>query len=147
MKMNFTLATRVPFDARQHRSTGGNPSQASAKAATCPAGSPGARAGCPRGRPGVRGRAGSIRLLVLTAFLALATSGCSTTDPDSVDRDFGNSVRRMVEAQKYYPDWTGAQPTGMDGAKAQEVLAAYRRDVPKPKRVEQPINVTIGGSR
>ena len=78
-------------------------------------------------------------------LIALAGVGCSTTDPDTIDRDFGNSVRRMVEAQKYIPPSASTQPMTMDGPKAQEVLAAYRRDVAKPKRAEQPIQVVVGG--
>jgi hypothetical protein len=81
------------------------------------------------------------------ATLALLVSGCSTTDPATIDQDFGNSVRRMVEAQKYYPSATWQQPTGMDGAKAQEVWAAYRDDVAQRKKVEQPVQVVIGGAR
>jgi hypothetical protein len=75
------------------------------------------------------------------------TLGCSTTDPDTIDRDFGNSVRRMVEAQKVYPGYTQPQTAGMDGPRAQNVLEAYRADVAKPQKVEQPVQVIIGGGK
>jgi hypothetical protein len=74
-------------------------------------------------------------------------AGCSTTDPDTIDRDFGSSVRRMVEAQKVAPMTASTEPVPMDGPKAQEVLAAYRADVASPKKTEQPIQVVVSGGK
>ena len=80
-------------------------------------------------------------------WLALILQGCSTTDPDTIDRDFGGSVRRMVEAQKVYPEYGPRQAATMDGAKAQKVLEAYREDIAKPQKTEQPLQVIIGGGK
>lgn len=95
--------------------------------------------------PGERG--GGIakgRVAIALVLAAGAVAGCATQDPDTMERDFGNSVRRMVEAQKYVPPSAPAGPVTMDGVRAEEVLKVYRADVAKPKDVKQPVNISIG---
>lgn len=81
--------------------------------------------------------------VLLCALAAGALAGCSTTDPDTIDRDFGSSVRRMVEVQKYTP-YSQTRPAPMDGLKAEEVYEAYRKDVARPREVKQPVQINIG---
>lgn len=75
------------------------------------------------------------RKMVAGLALAALLGGCAT--PSSED-DFGNSVRRMVEAQKYEPAPPPAStaPT-LDGQKAEAALGQYRKDVGDPNRIRQ----------
>jgi len=82
----------------------------------------------------------------------LLTTGCAITqEPARVDEDFGNSVRNMVDAQIYNP--AAAQnppvnpPLALDGQKGQNALEAYRKDVAKPKKVEEQIQINVGTGR
>jgi len=85
------------------------------------------------------------------AVLALLlTAGCAITqEPARVDEDFGNSVRNMVDAQIY--NHAAAQnppvdpPLALDGQKGQNALEAYRKDVAKPKKVEEQIQINVAG--
>ncbi|MEA3411731.1 MAG: hypothetical protein U9R74_09350 [Pseudomonadota bacterium] len=85
------------------------------------------------------------------ALLALLlTAGCSTTqEPTRVDDDFGNSVRNMIDAQIY--NHAAAQnppvdpPLALDGQKGENVLEAYRKDVAKPKKIEERIQINVSG--
>ena len=69
-----------------------------------------------------------------TVLLGLAfstlLSGCAT--PTSED-DFGNSVRRMIEAQKYIPpEQQGHDLPTLDGGKAETAINQYRSDTKSP---------------
>ncbi len=94
-----------------------------------------------------KGTRSGIRSYLGLALIAVALTACSTRDPDTIDKDFGNSVRRMMEAQKYDPPTPRGDPMPMDGYKAQEVLAAYRKDVAKPKEVQKPVQIIVGSGK
>jgi hypothetical protein len=69
--------------------------------------------------------------LVIAAFLG----GCAS--PTSED-DFGNSVRRMIEAQKYIPpEQAERRLPVLDGQKAEASIEQYRKDVGNPDRINQ----------
>jgi starvation-inducible outer membrane lipoprotein len=68
-------------------------------------------------------------LLAATVLLA----GCEST-PTALERNFGSSVRNMIELQTAPP---GYQGFGMDGRKGEAVLENYRKDVAETKKVEQ----------
>jgi hypothetical protein len=72
-------------------------------------------------------------------MLMLALSGlllgCEST-PTAVERNFGASVRNMIEQQTAQPGYQGA---GMDGQKSQALWRSYRGDVADPKQVDQRI--------
>lgn len=82
--------------------------------------------------------------LVGAALLVLA--GCA--EPTALEKDFGNSVRAMVAAQKYTPP-TAVQPapvpTGIDGKKAEQVLRVYREDISQPQEIKNEIQINVGG--
>lgn len=68
--------------------------------------------------------------VIVAAFLG----GCAS--PTSED-DFGNSVRRMIEAQKYIPP--GQRESSLpvlDGSKAETTVGQYRKDVGNPERIQ-----------
>jgi hypothetical protein len=75
----------------------------------------------------------------LTVALILASSslfsGCEST-PTALERNFGSSVRNMIELQTAQP---GYQGDGMSGQKSEAVWRAYRGEVADPKKVEQSI--------
>ena len=74
--------------------------------------------------------------------LALFLGGCAT--PTSED-DFGNSVRRMIEAQKHVPEEQPPQLPSLDGARAEASVTQYRKEVGAPERIET--NVGFGSSQ
>lgn len=59
--------------------------------------------------------------------------GCATP---SSEEDFGNSVRQMINAQKYTPPQPQEQrlPT-LDGQKGEAAIKQYRTDVANPERI------------
>lgn len=72
-------------------------------------------------------------VLIGLVFAALL-SGCAT--PTSED-DFGNSVRQMIEAQKYIPPGQeGHQVPTLDGEKAEASIKQYRGDGGSQERME-----------
>ncbi len=75
------------------------------------------------------------KLLLCSAAVMTAT-GCRS-DPVWVEKDYGNSVRSMVEAQIYDPQ-AAANPAaaagGLDGAKGDKAIEAYRDPQVKPPR-------------
>lgn len=60
-------------------------------------------------------------------------SGCATP---SSEEDFGNSVRQMINAQKYTPPQQQEQrlPT-LDGQKGEAAIKQYHTDVANPERI------------
>lgn len=74
---------------------------------------------------------GGLTLLVAIPLLG----GCEST-PTELERNFGSSVRNMIELQTAQP---GDEGFGMDGRKAEAVLDRYRKDVATPAKVEEDI--------
>lgn len=85
--------------------------------------------------------------------LGIAASGllvlAACAEPTALEKDFGNSVRAMVAAQKYTPP-AAVQPVpvpiGIDGKKAEQVLRTYRQDVSQPQEIKNEIQINVGGS-
>jgi chaperonin GroEL (HSP60 family) len=73
----------------------------------------------------------TILMLATSAFVA----GCEST-PTALERNFGSSVRNMIELQTAQPGYRGY---GMDGQKSEAVWQSYRKEVADPKKVEQSI--------
>ncbi|MEJ2694279.1 MAG: hypothetical protein P8166_14875 [Candidatus Thiodiazotropha sp.] len=72
------------------------------------------------------------RTFALLAVIALL-AGCEST-PTALERNFGSSVRNMIELQTAPPGYRGF---GMDGRKAEALLENYRKDVAETKKVEE----------
>ena len=89
--------------------------------------------------------------LVTLAYLAGATllGGCA--QPTQLERNFGASVRNMIEAQTFDPSTLTSPSTetveGRDGQRLEAVLDVYRTDVAKPDAVQQDIVVGVDGGR
>lgn len=92
-----------------------------------------------------------MRKLNIISGLALAAAatlagGCAH-GPENVERDYGNSVRHMVESQTANP----AAPADAnaiehgDGQRLNNVIEAYRKDVAKPEDVKRDIVINVGG--
>jgi hypothetical protein len=85
--------------------------------------------------------------LAAAALVLLSTSGCAT-GPEATERDFGNSVRNMVQAQTLDPTTAAVPdpngPDSGDGQRLDNVLEAYRADVAKPEEVAQPLVISVG---
>jgi len=87
------------------------------------------------------------RILIgtVTAISALAAAGCVDMPSDA---DYGTSVSQMIEAQTY--DAKAAAnpreeaPTSSDGARLQNALDNYRKDVAKGPEVERELEFTVG---
>lgn len=84
-----------------------------------------------------------IRMSALV-IAALAVSGCATSDDD-----YGQSVRQMVQAQTFDPAAASNPPEFApeitDGARVQNALDVYRKDVGKgATEVKQPVVFEIG---
>lgn len=81
------------------------------------------------------------------AIAALLIAGCA--DTPLADADYGTSVRQMIQAQTF--DLAAASnppalaPDITDGARLEEALEIYRKDVAKGiTEVKQPILFEIG---
>jgi type IV pilus biogenesis protein CpaD/CtpE len=81
--------------------------------------------------------------VALAAGLALA--GCAT-GPETVEKDFGNSVRHMMQVQTANPSAPvdGNALDHGDGQRANSVMEAYRKDVGKPEEVKKEIILNMG---
>jgi hypothetical protein len=73
----------------------------------------------------------TLRVTLLASLTLLV--GCEST-PTALERNFGSSVRNMLELQSAHPGYKGS---GMDGRKSEMVLDAYREDVAEPQKVEE----------
>ncbi|MEA1082173.1 hypothetical protein [Marinobacter qingdaonensis] len=72
---------------------------------------------------------------VLVAVMVVALAGCASP---SSEWDFGNSVRKMVAAQKHVPE--GQEPPAiptMDGARAAGAVERQRTTPPAQHRIYQ----------
>jgi hypothetical protein len=74
-----------------------------------------------------------LRCLFIVAISLLA--GCEST-PTALERNFGASVRDMIELQTASP---GDKGFGLDGRKSEAIIEKYRKDVAEPKKVEESI--------
>ncbi len=71
----------------------------------------------------------------LVAVMVVALAGCASP---SSEWDFGNSVRKMVAAQKHVPE--GQEPPAiptMDGARGAGAVERQRATPPAPHRIYQ----------
>jgi type IV pilus biogenesis protein CpaD/CtpE len=78
-------------------------------------------------------------------LVALALGGCATQSES--EKEFGQSVRHVVQAQKANPDASAnPDPTPImqgDGARLEPVLDAYRTDTGARENVERDILIDI----
>lgn len=77
---------------------------------------------------------------------ALGVAGCANT---TSDEDYGQSVRQMVQAQTFDPAAASnppeLAPEITDGARLQNALDVYRKDVAKGNtEVKQPVIFEVG---
>lgn len=81
------------------------------------------------------------------ALAAVAVAGCA--DTPLADADYGSSVQQMVQAQIFDPAAASnpaeLPPEATDGARLENALDVYRKDVPKGNiEVKQPIIFEVG---
>jgi hypothetical protein len=79
-------------------------------------------------------------------IVVLAVSGCASTTSDD---DYGQSVKQMVQAQTFDPAAASnppeLAPEITDGARLQNALDVYRKDVAKGNtEVKQPVIFEVG---
>jgi hypothetical protein len=72
---------------------------------------------------------------MLTLTVSSLLTGCESA-PTALERNFGSSVRNMIELQTAQP---GYQGHGLDGRKSEAAWEVYRAEVGDPKQVEQEI--------
>lgn len=89
---------------------------------------------------------GISRLAAILITLA-AIGGCETT-PTATEADYGNSVRSMVRNQTANPEPVDALPADSgDGARAQNAIDVYRKDVAQPESVKKDLVIGVGSNR
>lgn len=93
----------------------------------------------------------SIPKTLAPLVLGLAAAGCAHQSADRVEADFGSSQRALLNGQFFDPEAarnpSTEAPTGMDGAKAEQVLEAYRQDNADRQPVSEPIRMEISTGR
>jgi hypothetical protein len=81
----------------------------------------------------------------VTALAALTVAGCADTPSDA---DYGRSVNQMIQAQTYDSNAAAnppeQAPTTSDGARLQNALDNYRKDVAKGAEVKREVDFTVG---
>jgi hypothetical protein len=82
----------------------------------------------------------------VTALAALATAGCADTPSDA---DYGRSVSQMIQAQTHDANAAAnppeQAPAAGDGARLENALDAYRKDVAKGStEVQREIEFSVG---
>jgi len=86
-------------------------------------------------------------LMLFAATQVLLGAGCASKD--TVEADFGNSVRQMTEQQIYdmnaatSPDANAV--LGGDPDRLNNTLEGHRKDVSNPDGVAAPVTVNVGG--
>ena len=89
-------------------------------------------------------------LALAAAASATAFAGC-TTKPTQTERNYGVSVRQMIEAQTYDPSTLTNPSTetveSSDGQRAGNVLEGYRRGVTPPEAASQGVDISIDEGR
>ena len=87
-------------------------------------------------------------MLAALTTAAASLAACTTHNPMPTERDFGNSVRNMIETQTYDPSTLSSPPTetveGSDGRRLEAVLEVYRTDVTGPDSVSDEIVINVG---
>lgn len=88
-------------------------------------------------------------LTAVVAFPIAATlAACAST---ATERNFGASVRQMIEAQTYDPSTLTTPSTetieDSDGRRLESVLQTYRTDVSKPEAVSEDIVISVDGAQ
>lgn len=87
------------------------------------------------------------RILIgtVTALSALAAAGCADTPSDA---DYGRSVNQMIQAQTYDANAAAnppeQAPASGDGARLQNALDTYRKDVAKGAEVKREVEFSVG---
>ena len=83
-------------------------------------------------------------------FAAVLSSGCSR-QPTIPDAEFGEAVRNVMQSQindyeaAIHPDPNAVE--GSDPYRLDAALQAHREDVATPAEVQQPITISLGGTR
>lgn len=90
-------------------------------------------------------------LIALAGLGTAALLGACAHEPTPVERNFGSSVRNMIEAQTYDPSTLSSPSTDTidngDGRRLEAVLEAYRTDVAKPESVREDVIISVDGGR
>jgi type IV pilus biogenesis protein CpaD/CtpE len=89
-------------------------------------------------------------------FVALATLATAASlaacahKPTELERNFGSSVRNMIEAQTFDPSTLSSPSTETidetDGRRLEAVLEVYRTDVAKPAAASEDIVISVDGN-
>lgn len=86
-------------------------------------------------------------VMLFAATQILFGAGCANLN--TVEADFGNSVRQMTEQQIYDMNAASSPDAnavlGGDPDRLNNTLEGHRQDVAKPSDVATPITVNIGG--
>jgi hypothetical protein len=80
----------------------------------------------------------------VSALSVVLLSGCATSGP--LHRDFGDSVRNMVAAQRYTPPDAERRLHGnapLDAEKAAAILQIHRTDISKPQEVRDELRIQV----
>jgi endonuclease V-like protein UPF0215 family len=81
-------------------------------------------------------------IVVLAALGAL--TGCATS---ALEEDYGNSVASLIQAQTANPATltspSAVPVTGVDPDYANNVVTEFRKDVSKPEKVREPIEMAV----
>ena len=81
----------------------------------------------------------------VTAVATLAAAGCADAPSEA---DYGRSVDQMIQAQTYDPAASAnppeQAPATSDGARLQNALDNYRKDVAKGAEVKREAEFTVG---
>jgi type IV pilus biogenesis protein CpaD/CtpE len=90
-------------------------------------------------------------LAALVGLPVLTLLAACASEPTLTERNFGTSVRQMIEAQTYDPSTLATPSTETvdtaDGRRLENVLEAYRTDVAKPESVSEDIVISVDGQR
>ena len=89
----------------------------------------------------------NIRLLTTLSALILATAIAGCNAYPTVERDFGNSVRHMVQSQQVTSGPVSLEPVeGGDGDRLNAAFEVYRSDVSRPEQPGQSVSIDIGSA-
>ncbi|HZL94175.1 MAG TPA: hypothetical protein VFB99_11040 [Vicinamibacterales bacterium] len=90
-------------------------------------------------------------LAALVGLPVVVLLGACTTEPTLTERNFGDSVRQMIQAQTHDPSTLATPSTetveSSDGRRLENVLDAYRTDVAKPESVNEDVVISVDGGR